>query len=239
MEPFFHLLRARSYRYLCRRCCTTVVIDPLTAVRLFCPICRESLIQQFDTPSTSPSSSPPLNLPAPPLLPNIPSRRTYMSRYATFERRDLSNDNLHVILLPGFFSCPYPNSPPFVTPLPQNHSVITLQILQNYIDYCANKGAIIHCTVPYPQAYPVMDDLIRFYGPRFGPQAASMPPDLTVTEDFLASVDSECSVCMESFKVGDVAIQLRCKHTHHKECIAPWFQIQNSCPLFGFYRGKI
>ena len=49
----------------------------------------------------------------------------------------------------------------------------------------------------------------------------------------------ECSICLESFKIGDRCIRLPCKDNHHvfhagnETCsgITKWFETKNTCPL--------
>ena len=49
----------------------------------------------------------------------------------------------------------------------------------------------------------------------------------------------ECSICLESFKIGDKCIRLPCKDNHHvfhagnDSCsgITKWFETKNTCPL--------
>jgi hypothetical protein len=41
-----------------------------------------------------------------------------------------------------------------------------------------------------------------------------------------------CTICLEEFAVGnDTTVSLACNHMYCKECIVPWLQIHNTCPL--------
>lgn len=42
---------------------------------------------------------------------------------------------------------------------------------------------------------------------------------------------SSCSICMDEFEVGTGASQLPCDHFFHKDCIVPWLNRSNTCPL--------
>ena len=47
-----------------------------------------------------------------------------------------------------------------------------------------------------------------------------------------SSVVSKCPVCMEkSSEISDDAICLPCEHSYHRECITPWLEHHNTCPL--------
>ncbi|WMV08182.1 hypothetical protein MTR67_001567 [Solanum verrucosum] len=40
-----------------------------------------------------------------------------------------------------------------------------------------------------------------------------------------------CSICMEEFGIDTEASQLPCKHFFHNDCIVPWLNRSNTCPL--------
>lgn len=56
-------------------------------------------------------------------------------------------------------------------------------------------------------------------------------PDISVTEDLLASDSSQCAVCKDTFALGEKAKQMPCKHIYHSDCILPWLELHNSCPV--------
>ena len=43
-----------------------------------------------------------------------------------------------------------------------------------------------------------------------------------------------CSVCKEEFIIGDNLIDLPCKHYFHKDCLLPWLEQHDSCPICRF-----
>lgn len=62
--------------------------------------------------------------------------------------------------------------------------------------------------------------------------------EINVTDEIIQS-GTECSICLESFKIGEKCIQLPCKKKSHYfhcgkgECsgIRPWLSRNNTCPL--------
>lgn len=41
----------------------------------------------------------------------------------------------------------------------------------------------------------------------------------------------ECGICMEEYKVDELAVELPCKHMYHKECIDHWLGMNGTCPI--------
>jgi E3 ubiquitin-protein ligase RNF181 len=44
----------------------------------------------------------------------------------------------------------------------------------------------------------------------------------------------ECAVCRDGVAAGERVKRLPCLHLYHDECILPWLQVRNSCPLCRF-----
>ncbi|KAJ8526403.1 hypothetical protein K7X08_028880 [Anisodus acutangulus] len=68
-------------------------------------------------------------------------------------------------------------------------------------------------------------------GPLPAPSSAiDTLPKVVVTESHLAN-DSVCPVCKDEFEVGAEVRELTCRHFYHSECIIPWLQSHNTCPV--------
>ncbi|CAK1542014.1 unnamed protein product [Leptosia nina] len=55
-------------------------------------------------------------------------------------------------------------------------------------------------------------------------------PDETVTEEQVAA-NMSCSVCWETFQLGETVSKLECEHIFHKPCIKPWLELHATCPI--------
>lgn len=58
-------------------------------------------------------------------------------------------------------------------------------------------------------------------------------PTVTLAESHLAT-EPECPICAEDFYAGLEVLEMPCGHHFHAECVKPWLQKQNSCPVCRF-----
>ncbi|CAN1297357.1 Probable E3 ubiquitin-protein ligase RHC1A [Linum perenne] len=70
---------------------------------------------------------------------------------------------------------------------------------------------------------------------RRGPAPASRSsidalPTIKIAQRHLRS-DSHCPVCKDQFEAGSEARQMPCNHMYHSDCIVPWLEQHNSCPV--------
>ena len=47
-------------------------------------------------------------------------------------------------------------------------------------------------------------------------------------------IENICSVCKEEFQIGNEMLDLPCKHYFHKDCLMPWLNQHDSCPVCRF-----
>lgn len=84
---------------------------------------------------------------------------------------------------------------------------------------------------------PGLEDIIEqlTQNGRHGPPPASQSsidamPTLKINQRHLRG-DSHCPVCKEKFDLGNEAREMPCKHIYHPDCIIPWLEQHNSCPV--------
>lgn len=49
-------------------------------------------------------------------------------------------------------------------------------------------------------------------------------------KELVSRTSLECSICLESFVLGDELIRLPCGHRFHAVCLDPWVRIRGDCP---------
>lgn len=68
-------------------------------------------------------------------------------------------------------------------------------------------------------------------GPPPAPRSAiDAMPTININQRHL-STDSQCPVCQDKFELGTEARLMPCSHLYHSDCIVPWLERHNSCPV--------
>ncbi|KAJ8536653.1 hypothetical protein K7X08_035054 [Anisodus acutangulus] len=75
------------------------------------------------------------------------------------------------------------------------------------------------------------NDPNRYGTPPAAKSAVAGLPDVKINAELLDSDSSQCAVCKDTFEPGEEAKQMPCKHIYHKDCIIPWLEMHNSCPV--------
>lgn len=69
----------------------------------------------------------------------------------------------------------------------------------------------------YPQPPPALDSSVEAL------------PTIVISEK-----DAHCPICKDEFEIGGEARELPCRHFYHSDCISPWLEIHNTCPVCRF-----
>ena len=84
--------------------------------------------------------------------------------------------------------------------------------------------------------YIFNNDNNRYGSPPASKNEISKLNKYTLTEEKLKNFGGEntCSVCKEDFSVGNKMMDLPCNHYFHEECLMPWLNQHDSCPICRF-----
>ncbi|XP_010557559.1 PREDICTED: E3 ubiquitin-protein ligase RING1-like [Tarenaya hassleriana] len=236
--------------FFCHQCNRTVTIPISSSADPFCPLCNEGFLEEYENPNPNPS--PVLNpsgfLPFPdPISSLLP---------ILFAPSALPSSNVIDLFNPSFLGHPMQgrSSPP------DSIAFDPAAFLQDHLQNLRSRGTHIQFMVenhPSGPGFSGTTSLLPgnlgdyFFGPgleqliqqlaendphRYGTPPASKSaidalPTVKVTEDMLNSDMNQCAVCMDEFEKGSAAKQMPCKHAYHQDCLLPWLQLHNSCPV--------
>jgi hypothetical protein len=82
-----------------------------------------------------------------------------------------------------------------------------------------------------------LDEVLNRIMQQSGPQGPPPTSKKVVEELPLVKITDEkesCAVCKDCFVKDEMALKLPCKHLYHKDCILPWLERHNSCPVCRF-----
>ncbi|KAI5072966.1 hypothetical protein GOP47_0013072 [Adiantum capillus-veneris] len=80
----------------------------------------------------------------------------------------------------------------------------------------------------------IESDDTRKGAPPAGKAIAEGLPTVFVTQKDVDDGSASCAVCKDEIPVNKPAKQLPCLHLYHSECILPWLEERNSCPICRF-----
>ncbi|GAB2268711.1 hypothetical protein Dimus_003661 [Dionaea muscipula] len=252
--PSASLLRPQYY--FCYQCNRTVSITPSSSSQsseLLCPNCNGGFLEEVENPSPLPPLSDPFlafssSSSSSPTL--SPLAAAFASAAFPLFSASSSSSAVDPVDLSTIFGGVGTRSSPFQEPDVFN----PFQFLQNYLLNMRAGGADIQFVIDGDDrggfSMPAnMGDY--FFGPgleqliqqlaendpnRYGtpPAAKSVVdslPSVKVTKEVLDSDSSQCAVCKDEFDLGAVVKQMPCKHVYHSDCILPWLELHNSCPV--------
>ena len=66
---------------------------------------------------------------------------------------------------------------------------------------------------------------------RGNPPASQFGIDHLKEDTMLNECGEACTVCQDVLEQGAVTLSMPCGHSFHKECLMPWLQEHNTCPI--------
>lgn len=233
--------------YFCYQCDRTVTITPSPTSDLVCPVCNGGFLEEFENPNPNPN-------------PFLPSEQSFFGAsgfpllFASTASSGHGTTGTMVDDLSALFGGGQTRTSPFQDPDAFN----PLVFLQNYLQTLRANGANVQFVIDSgsgdPSGFRVPSNLNMgdyFFGPgleqliqqlaendpnRYGTPPASKSavqglPNVKISEELLVSDSSQCAVCKDTFELGEEAKQMPCKHIYHSDCIFPWLELHNSCPV--------
>ena len=84
--------------------------------------------------------------------------------------------------------------------------------------------------------YIMTNDPNRYGSPPASKSEIEKLKTYKLTNDNLNDIKNEniCPVCKDEFQIDDILMDLPCKHHFHKDCILPWLNQHDSCPICRF-----
>lgn len=243
--------------YFCHQCNRTVSITPSPTSELLCPNCNTGFLEEYENPNPN----PPIPDPFSPFesLSGFPSFSSSSSSFpgfpfvipATVGGISGSIDIQNPTDLSAYLAGPTRSPPNLQNPGEFN----PFAFLHNYLNTLRAGGANIQFVIENnadDQAFrlpanlgdyfvgPGLEQLIqqlaendpnRYGTPPASKSAIQALPVIKITNDLMDSDSSQCAVCKDSFELGEEAKQMPCKHIYHSDCILPWLEMHNSCPV--------
>ncbi|CAA3008609.1 E3 ubiquitin- ligase RING1-like [Olea europaea subsp. europaea] len=247
-----------AQQYYCYQCERTVTITPPASLttELVCPNCNGGFLEESDTvpPSnpTNPNDNPNQffseSFPSAPFsrLPISFSSATGNPRRAAFSVRGGGGGLNDLSALFGGSRSPDEFNP--------------FAFLDQYLNGLQERGANVQLVFEGPGGEgmgrgvdfglptnlgdyffgPGLEQLIqqlaendpnRYGTPPASKSAVDGLPDIKISVELLGTDSSQCAVCKDSFELNEEAKQMPCKHIYHKDCIFPWLEMHNSCPV--------
>ncbi|KAK6921349.1 E3 ubiquitin-protein ligase RNF126-like, zinc-ribbon [Dillenia turbinata] len=231
--------------YFCYQCDRTVSITSSPASDLLCPDCNGGFLEEVESPNANPNPSPLFSFSGPPSFFPSSFPLVFSTSSAAGGGTDFQNPpDLSDLFGPSIYGRS--------SPLQDSEAFNPFLFLQSYIQNLRAGGANIQFVIENRSGDRLPANLGDYFvGPgleqliqqlaendpnRYGPPPASKSavealPNIKVSAELLASDSSQCAVCKDTFELGAEAKHLPCKHIYHSDCILPWLELHNSCPV--------
>lgn len=96
-----------------------------------------------------------------------------------------------------------------------------------------NDDGVLYVTVQDEYLYAQTESALK----GSPPAAKSVVENLVsvvLTKDYVKENNVVCAVCKDEIGVEERATRLPCNHHYHGECIVPWLNMRNTCPVCRF-----
>ncbi|XP_062157938.1 E3 ubiquitin-protein ligase RING1-like [Alnus glutinosa] len=233
--------------YFCHQCNRTVTLIPSPTSDLSCPVCHDGFLEELENPNPIPNPMPFHNSFFTSSSSDFPAAHPLLFS-ASPNAVPMFND------LPALFGASAGTTR--TSPFEESDAFNPFVFLQNYLQTLGGNVEVVINSGGDPGfrggvGAPNINLGDYFFGPgleqliqqlaendpnRYGTPPASKSaiqalPDVKISEDLLASDSWQCAVCKDTFELDEEAKQMPCKHIYHADCILPWLELHNSCPV--------
>ncbi|KAL7110986.1 hypothetical protein ACP275_05G060400 [Erythranthe tilingii] len=219
--------------YFCHQCERTATIAPSPGGEILCPSCNSGFVEEFQNPSPDPRIPDPFYpdplslllsqflLPASANLNPNPTQRAAPTGESAYGADAF--DPMSYFL--NFLANSRAGGIDYQFVIEDHPSDSGFSLPANIGDYFVGPG--------FEQLIQQLadNDPNRYGTPPAAKSAVEALPSITVDEALMKSDLAQCAVCKDDFEMGTVVKQMPCKHVYHEECIMPWLELHNSCPV--------
>lgn len=214
--------------YFCHQCEHTVNIFASPGGDILCPSCNSGFVEEFQNPNPNPTPEPFLSDPLSLFLSQfIPSANpTNLSRPGRIAESSFAQETFDPVLyLLNLLANRRASGIDYQFVFDDNQSGSGFSLPANIGDYFMGPG--------FEQLIQQLaeNDPNRYGTPPASKSAVQGLPSVNVDEALLKSDLAQCAVCKDDFELGTVVKQMPCKHVYHDDCILPWLELHNSCPV--------
>ncbi|XP_057508869.1 E3 ubiquitin-protein ligase RING1-like [Actinidia eriantha] len=213
--------------YFCYQCNRTVSLTPSPNADLLCPTCNGGFLEEYENPNPIPNLDPFPHFPDPLsgfisglpfLFSTLQSPRPASAAHdpARFDPFSFLQSHLSNLAAGGA-------NIEFV--IANDSDELGFQLPANLGDYFIGPG------LEQLIQQLAENDPNRYGTPPASKSAVENLPSVTVDDGLLSSDLAQCAVCKDDFERGMEVKQMPCKHVYHSDCIVPWLELHNSCPV--------
>ncbi len=82
----------------------------------------------------------------------------------------------------------------------------------------------------------MMNDTNKYGNPPASKKSIEKLEKIIINDEKLKSfgIENTCAVCKDEFVIGQECLLMPCQHHFHKDCLLPWLNERNSCPVCRF-----
>ncbi|KAJ8769902.1 hypothetical protein K2173_008984 [Erythroxylum novogranatense] len=218
--------------FFCHQCDRPVTVSICPSSELSCPLCHGGFIEEYENPNSNldfHNQATPFNI-------------SHQDPFSTILPLIFSSASA----APADFQNPhFPNSP-------EPNAFNPFDFLRDHIQNLQSGGARIQFVIEnHPSGRspanlgdyfigPGLEQLIqqlaendpnRYGTPPAAKSAIDALPTIEITGDSEDSEKNHCPVCKDEFVKGIEAKQMPCEHIYHQDCLIPWLEMHNSCPV--------